>query len=160
MLILKSRPVVAAAPAFPGSIKSPLIRITALIHEYRTVPLSYSGHARGMHPVFEGHGCISWEGLTERDMISALARFPELVKIVSQPLTVFYEADGEAYRYTPDFSIRLTEVPPELEVLGFELLTYVECKPAELVPEQRLKLDRNFRAMKLAVPEPMLLILD
>lgn len=136
------------------------IAIESIIPAHRAVPLSRSGHIRGRHPVKPGHGSVVFESLLERDVISALAAFPELDKIQTQPLTVFYNCDGVSHRYTPDLLVTLYEVPFELECLGFGLETLIECKPSGLVPMLHQELDRNFRAMLQATSTPLILLTD
>lgn len=136
------------------------ITITGVVERHRAIPLSRGAHVRGYHPVRKGHGSVAFESLGERDTITWLAGFPELVRIESQPVTVFYELDGTAHRYTPDFRVDLAEVPFELECLGFGLRTYIEFKPTWAVPGARAELDLAFRAMKLAVQAPHVLITE
>lgn len=143
------------SPAFLSNIV-----VTHVIEAHRAVPLSYARHVCGRHPVRPGHGSIVFESLLERDVISALAQFPELICLKSQPLTVFYRANDKPYRYTPDLLVELSEVPPELECLGFELKTIIECKPSDRIKEQAVKMDRDFRAVKQADLGGVVLITD
>lgn len=136
------------------------IVVTSVLPNHRDIPLSYGAHVRGHHPVFEGHGSIKFESLVERDAISMLARFSELVRIESQPVTIFYEEDGEAHRYTPDLRVTLSKVPFELECLGFRKSTLVECKPAGLVAHHKANLERAFRAARLAFGRIPVLLTD
>jgi hypothetical protein len=144
----------------PAAVSNGRITLVSVVERHRAIPLSYGVHVRGHHPVREGHGSVAFESLGERDTITWLAGFSELVRIESQPLTVFYELDGTRHRYTPDFRVDLAEVPFELECLGFGLRTYVEFKPTWAVPRARAELDRAFRAMKLAVKAPHILITE
>lgn len=160
MFVIKSQQKKVASRSRRQAVRSPRIAVKAIALKARNIPLSYSGHVRGHHPVRDGHEAVQFESLTERAFIAAVASLPELVSIESQPLTIYFTADGQRRRYTPDFVVRLSEVPPALECLGFGLETYVECKPADLVPAHHDELDRNFRAMGIAVRAPMLLITD
>lgn len=142
--------------------KHPICRmlIRSVVEAHRAVPLSYGKHIRGYHPIRPGHGRIPFESLIERDTMTALAKLPQLIKMEAQPLTVFFEADGVRHRYTPDIRVTLSEVPFELECLGFERVTLIECKPAQKLAKQRLELQRNFQAIRMAVDIPQVLILD
>lgn len=146
-----------ARPVTEGTSR---ITITGVVERHRAIPLSYGAHVRGYHPVRNGHGSVAFESLGERDTITWLAGFPELVRIESQPVTVMYDLDGVAHRYTPDFRVDLAEVPFELECLGFGLRTFVEFKPSWAVPRVRAELERAFRAMKMAIEYPHVLITE
>jgi hypothetical protein len=159
-MLIFNPPPRAAKSAIAPPAPSGRIAIKSVVPGYRKVPLSYWGHARGYHPVREGHGMVSWEGLTERDAIACLSDFDELIRIESQPATIFYQCDEEDHRYTPDFAVYLSDVPFELECLGFATVTYLECKPAWRVPLESANLDRSFRAARLAFQHPTLLITD
>lgn len=153
----RKRPVVEAK--FTLSARS--MAVHAVVDNFRQIPLSYSRHIRGFHPVRDGHESIGFESLLERDTITWLASFPEVRRIQSQPLTVLFQLGSENHRYTPDLKVEIDgEIPFELECLGFGAVTLIECKPAWVVPNIALELDRNARAVRLAKKSQLLLITE
>ncbi|SDX70745.1 hypothetical protein SAMN05421681_10776 [Lysobacter enzymogenes] len=134
--------------------------IEGVVPDYRRIPLSRSTHMRGWHPVREGHPATPFESYLECRVISVLARYPQLVSIKSQPVTIFYRHDGRAHRYTPDLLVQLSEVPIALKVLGFEALTYVEVKPQRRAIEVEDTLQRQFNVVRQATGHAVALITD
>lgn len=126
----------------------------------RAIPLSYGSHVRGWHPVRPGHGAIPFESKLESKFISKLAQLPELASLVSQPLTLHYLHAGARQRYTPDFLVELSRVPPELTTLGFGLHTLVEVKPLSRALRVETKLTWQFAAARLASSHAIVLITD
>ncbi|MGH8507047.1 MAG: hypothetical protein ACRETM_13975 [Stenotrophobium sp.] len=143
--------------ACPPSALAPIV-ITDIRWHNRKIPLSYSGHVRGWHPFRSEHGSIGFESLVERNLLTALASCREIENVVSQPVTIFYRIENKQFRYTPDYMVTVSEVCGGLEVLGFRGVTFVECKPDELVREERDCIDRNFRAVQMAFGQPAVLI--
>lgn len=134
--------------------------IQAISPDYRSIPLSRSTHIRGWCPVREGHPAIAFESRLECRVITVLARYPQLVSIKSQPVTIFYRHDTRAHRYTPDFLVQLSEVPIALKVLGFEALTFVEVKPQRRAIEAEGTLRRQFNVVRQATGHGVALITD
>lgn len=134
--------------------------IEGVVPDYRRIPLSRSTHMRGWHPVREGHPAIPFESYLECRVISALARYPQLVCIKAQPVTILYRHSGRAHRYTPDFLVQLSEVPVGLKALGFEALTYVEVKPQRRAIEAEETLHRQFSVIRQATGHAIALITD
>lgn len=141
------------APIDPAQIE--ILRVQP---EARVIPLSYSRHVRGWHPVRPGHGSIAYESKLEATLITRLARFAALVSIRSQPVTVHYRQAGLRGRYTPDFLVMLSQVPAELAALGFGLQTYIEVKPLWRSLRNEARLARQFAALRTASGLPVVLV--
>lgn len=139
---------------------SPPYSILKVRHDHRVIPLSRSRHVRGWHPVRPGHGAIGFESKLERRLIDALASYGELIRIVSQPVTATYREDGKTRSYTPDFLVRLHNVPFALAELGFGSQTYVEVKPYFEALKIRDRLSRRFAVLAEATGHPVVLITD
>lgn len=134
--------------------------IEGVIPDYRRIPLSRSAHVRGWHPVREGHPAIAFESNLERRVISALARYRQLRRIKTQPVTVLYRQNGRAHRYTPDLLVQLSKVPAPLRALGFETETYVEVKPLRRAIEAEDTLRRQFSVLRQATGTAVALVTD
>lgn len=80
----------------------------------RVVPPSRSCHVRGWNPVREGHPAVAFESLLECRVISALAKYPQLKSIASQPVSVTYQHLEKSVRYTTDLLVQFQSVPDEL----------------------------------------------
>lgn len=145
-----------AVPSAPARA----LRIDFVSHTPRRIPVSRSAHIRGYEPIGGGRPAVAFESLLERQFIRALARFPEVRDIASQPLTVHYHYDAVACRYTPDLLVVLHTVPAALETLGFGLRTLIEVKPDARLGMERERLERHGRAIKRACPEPWILLTD
>lgn len=133
-----------------ASINSDDIDILGVQTQARVVPLSYSSHVRGWHPVRHGHGAIAFESKLESRFITWVAHMPELATIVSQPITVNYRHAGVRCRYTPDFLVELSAVTPELAAFGFRGRTLIEVKPLNRAVNAETKLSHQFAAARLA----------
>ncbi|MCF7221602.1 hypothetical protein [Marilutibacter chinensis] len=144
-----------AAPVDPAEFE-----ILRAQPDARVIPLSRSRHVRGWHPVRPGHRSIAFESKLEAKLITCLAQLPELESIRSQPITVHYRCAGVRGRYTPDFLVELSEVPPELAQLGFGLRTYVEVKPLWRSIRSETMLVRKVAALRLACKCPVVLVTD
>lgn len=142
-----------AAPTAPYEIEG-------VLPDYRRIPLSRSTHVRGWHPVREGHPAVAFESHLECRVISALVRYPQLVRIKTQPVTVLYRHNGRAHRYTPDLLVQLSEVPAALEAVGFQAETYVEVKPLRRAIEAEDRLRRQFGVLRQATGRAVALITD
>lgn len=126
----------------------------------RVIPVSHASHMRGWHPVRPGHPQVAFESRLESRLISALAHFPELRSIRSQPVTVLYH-DGEMQRrYTPDFVVELAQVPLALRLLDFDRLTYVEVKPFEKALRQKERLASKFQALRQMTKQSVTLVTE
>lgn len=142
-----------AAPSEPHEIEG-------VIPEYRRIPLSRSTHVRGWHPVRQGHPAVQFESLLERRAISALSRYPQLVSVQTQPVTVLYRRNGRTHKYTPDLLVHLSEVPAALVALGFSTKTFVEVKPKRRAIEAEEKLRRQFAVLRQATGNSVVLLTD
>jgi hypothetical protein len=80
------------------------------------------GNIIGRFPSLKLDRMVDFESLIERDFIFLLDFDPQVEAFSEQPLTIEYEADGQQWRYTPDFHIIRN---------GRYIL--VECKPEKLV---------------------------
>lgn len=80
------------------------------------------GNIIGHFPSLKLERMVEFESLIERDFIYILDFDPEVEWFSEQPLTIEYEHENKACRYTPDFW---------LSRLGQPVL--VECKPKKLV---------------------------
>lgn len=136
------------------------IQIVAVDIESRRIRPTKGGHIRGYEPLGPGRASVAFESLLERQVIRELSRFPELLDIRAQPLTVRYILDGKLRRYTPDLLVVLREVPVALESLGFGLRTIVEVKAAALLASERDRLELGIGALRNARPEPFVLLTD
>ncbi len=97
----------------------------------RRIPLSYSHHVRGWHPVRSGFAPVPFESLLESAFIAWFANRPELTSLATQSHTFHYRFGRSRCRYTPDLLVGLSHVPTPLRALGFGLLTVIEVKPFE-----------------------------
>ena len=158
-------PSVPASPVVswaPSKTNRPLGRITIerVEHRKRVVPLSRGKHIRGYHPVNPTHGPVAFESLLEKRVISAIVVFPEFVRIVPQPITVFFCVDGVKFHYTPDFLVEFSEVPFQLECSGFGRETLIEVKHSSQIGRQQDALARNFCALAFATSAKTKLITE
>lgn len=124
----------------------------------RKVPLSRGHNIRGYHPVRPGHGAIVFESLIERDTISLFASQPEVEKIVSQPVTIYYMFQKRRFRYTPDLMVVWRDVPSAWADRGFEKRTFIECKPHEKLDSLGEALTRSEAAMLAFEHGPRVLV--
>lgn len=160
MLIFK-KPVPPEVVARPERPFGGSITILQVSPQARKIPLSYNKHIRGWHYVRPGHGSIPWEGLGEYRFISLMARLKDMEGIQSQPVTIHYSVDGgPATRYTPDFLVTLTNVPPFLARLGFDHQTLVEYKPSDRAKRRMDDIERAFAAVERANQPPILLLTE
>jgi hypothetical protein len=136
------------------------IQILGVDIETRRVRATKGGHIRGYEPLGAGRRSVVFESLLERAVIRALVRFPQLRDIRAQPMTVRYTLGGKLRRYTPDFLVLLSEVPPELKALGFGLHTIVEAKAAALFAFDRERVELGIRALIQARREPVVLLTE
>lgn len=143
-----------------ASINSDDIDILSVQKEARVIPLSYSSHVRGWHPVRPGHSAIAFESKLESRFITWAAHLPELVSIVSQPITVNYRHADTRRRYTPDFLVELSQVPAKLAAMGFGHFTLIEVKPLNRAISAETKLRHQFEAARLASSHPIVLVTD
>jgi len=134
--------------------------IQGLLPDARTIPLSYGRHTPGVHPVRPDLEPVEFESNLEGRAISLLANFCELIELRSQPVTLVYRSRGSLLRYTPDFWVRLSQVPPELEEFGFERETFVEIKPWRRAAAQESLLARKFSALRQATGKSVVLLTD
>ena len=145
-----------------GRLAAPIdlttIEVIRVQLEARTIPLSYGSHVRGWHPVRPGHGSIAFESKLEARLITRLAQLPELVSIVSQPITVHYRQADTCRRYTPDFLVELSSVPIELAALGFGRRTLVEVKQLNRALQAEANLVHQFAAACSATGHPIALV--
>ena len=151
----------------PGAITSKLLAeapsglaIRRVVPMERQIPLSRTVHVRGFLPAGEGKKSIAFESLLEKRFVSQMLAFPEVEEIVSQPVTIHYSIDGREHRYTPDYQVKLVEVPDSLKALGFNKATFVECKPVSKIPEQARRLSRHFQSVGIATRMPILTFTD
>jgi hypothetical protein len=80
------------------------------------------GNIIGRFPSLKLGRMVDFESLIERDFIFLLDFDREVESFSEQPLTIEYEANGQAWRYTPDF-----------QVIRNGRYSLVECKPEKLV---------------------------
>lgn len=80
------------------------------------------GNVIGQFPSLKMERMIAFESSIERDLIYLLDFEKEIAWFEEQPLTLVYEHEGKAHKYTPDFHIIRN---------GQNVL--VECKPAQRV---------------------------
>lgn len=126
----------------------------------RVIPISRGRHVRGWHPIRPDHPAVAFESKLECHLLTALARFDELVRVRSQPVTVSYTVQGTHYRYTPDFLVELSKVPNALARAGFARQTYVEVKPLRRALRVEPTLRRQFPVLRQATQTPVTLITD
>lgn len=139
---------------------APIYSILQIRQGHRVIPISRGRHVRGWHPVRSGHEAVGFESLLERRVIDALVGYRELIRIVSQPVTVTYREGGRKRSYTPDFHVRLRSVPRALAEFGFGIQTYVEVKPYPEAARIRSRLSRRFAVLAEATGHPIVLITD
>jgi hypothetical protein len=128
--------------------------------ERRVIPLSRGHHVRGRHPIRKNHPAVPFESALECSLLSALAPLSCLVRIVSQPVTVFFSDQGTSRHYTPDFLVELRAVPEAFARLGFGLRTMVEVKPLQLALGQSKELCDRLRVLRVATGAPVSLITE
>lgn len=136
------------------------IHIESVHPRHRTIPLSYAAHVRGWHPVRPDHPAVPFESKLESEAISALARYPEMMRIQSQPVTVVYWHDGRIRHYTPDFHVSFASVPKHLARLGFGVETFIEVKPLLRACRMEAKLSVRFAVIREAAMIPIVLLTD
>jgi hypothetical protein len=118
--------------------------------ERRVIPISRGHHVRGRHPIRSNHPAVPFESALECSFLSAIAPLPCLLRVVSQPVTVFYSDHGRNRHYTPDFLLELSQVPDSLARLGFGIRTMVEVKPLELAQKFESDLVTRLRVLRCA----------
>lgn len=128
--------------------------------EKRAIPLSRGYHVRGRHPIRPGHPAVPFESALECSLLSALAPNPDLVRVISQPVTMFYTEDGVSRRYTPDFLVEFRRLTTTLSRLGFGLRTMVEVKPLQLALREPEELCKRLRLLRFASGESVTLITE
>lgn len=156
--------VVAERRAVRGGVTPlrapPHVQVDFVSHAPRRIPVSRSAHIRGYEPIGVGRPAVAFESKLEREVIRALAKFPQLRELRAQPITIHYQCNGSACRYTPDLLVVLDEVPACLESLGFARRTLVEVKPDSRLALDGERLERHVRAVQRACAEPWVLITD
>lgn len=128
--------------------------------EKRAIPLSRGYHVRGRHPIRPGHPAVPFESALECSLLSALAPHPDLVKVISQPVTVFYTENGVSRRYTPDFLVEFRRLNTTLSRLGFGLRTMVEVKPLQVALSGSEGLCKRLRLLRFASGAAVTLITE
>lgn len=102
----------------------------------RKIRPAAGGNTTGRYPMGPARGgSIPFESRDEEWFLTLMDRFPELVSVTAQPLTVTCHLGNRRLWYTADYLVELTEVPPELRKLGFDVVTFVEVKPDSKVDE-------------------------
>ena len=69
----------------------------------RRIPLSRRSHIIGFQPL--PAGTAEHESALERDFVTLTSFLDPHALITAQPLTITFQADGAARRYTPDYSV-------------------------------------------------------
>lgn len=136
------------------------IQIDRIQHRVRVIRPSKGVNIRGYQPVRKGHPLVAFESLLEKATIKALARCPASISIVAQPITIHFHVANQPYRYTPDLLVEFSSLPTQLQRLGFEARTLIECKPHDRLAAERIRMVRCFRATRLACREPLVLITE
>jgi TnsA-like endonuclease N terminal len=69
----------------------------------RRIPLSRRSHIIGFQPL--PTGTAEHESALERDFVTLTSFLDPHAVITAQPITITYQVDGAARRYTPDYSV-------------------------------------------------------
>lgn len=136
------------------------IQLDCIKHRTRVIRPSKGVNIRGYQPVRKGHPLVPFESLLEKATIQALTRCSASISIVAQPITIHFRVAKQCYRYTPDLLVEFSSLPTQLQRLGFEARTLIECKPNDRLAAERIRMIRCFRATRLACREPLVLITD
>jgi|SRR6516164_2622333 hypothetical protein len=75
--------------------------------DLRRIPLSRRSHVTGFRSA--STGCVEHESALERDFVTLTLFDDAGAEITSQPVTIRFEHDGRARRYTPDFLVRSSD---------------------------------------------------
>lgn len=112
------------------------IAIVSLSWWKRAIPLSRGRHLPGYSVTWPGQPSIPVESRLEHRVLKALVAEDACLAIASQPLTIGYEVDGSARRYTPDFLVALRASPTPtyafLEVKPNRRRTRI-CQPLSVI---------------------------
>jgi hypothetical protein len=87
------------------------------------------GLIRGKFPSRKMGRMIHWESQLERDAVLLLEFSLRVIEYREQPFTIYYTANGDSRRYTPDFEVTLD---------SGEIIV-AEVKPAKRIQEPALK---------------------
>jgi len=102
---------------------------------------------RGKFPSRKLGRMVQWESLLERDAILILEHRPDVDWYEEQPSEeIYYDAYGTAWRYTPDFGVRLTngsEFHIEVKPLG-KLVDVDLCHKLALIELRYKETGRRF----------------
>ena len=121
-----------------------------VVPRQRKLGLGYGGKIMGFHPVRPGHGSVPYESTLERDLLPLLGGMNCLHRVVAQPVTIHFHYYGRRFRYTPDFWVWLSVVPPGLAAIGVSITRFfVEVKPTERLAACQQDLDIKLMALRI-----------
>jgi len=78
-----------------------------------------TGRVVGYYPSTKNNRLVAWESQLEQKACALFEFSPDVVRYREQPISVYFECDGQMRRYTPDFELQLQD--------GRSL--YLEVKP-------------------------------
>ena len=80
----------------------------------RVIKSTY-GSLSGFYP-FKGSNSVRFESILERDYLARIETYPNVLNVVSQPLTLeFVGSNGRTYPYTPDFLVNYKGYPHNMK---------------------------------------------
>ncbi len=107
------------------------LRVKRVFWGYRKIPLSHGRHHIGYTVPRQGHSILAVESVEERLVAQALAKRHQCERLISQPVTIWYEWRGRLRRYTPDLCAWFSpKAPKDLTLRGAGRNTMIEVKPA------------------------------
>jgi len=90
-----------------------------------------AGRVVGFYPSTKNNRLVAWESQLEQKACALFEFSADVVSYREQPITVYFESDGQMRRYTPDFELRFHD--------GRSM--YLEVKPFA-------KLQRNLKLLR------------
>lgn len=92
-----------------------------------------TGRVVGFYPSTKNNRLVAWESQLEQKACALFEFSPDVVRYREQPISVYFESDGQMRRYTPDFELQFQD--------GRSI--YLEVKP--LAKLQNADLKRRFQ---------------
>jgi len=87
-----------------------------------------TGRVVGFYPSTKNNRLVAWESQLEQKACSLFEFSPDVVRYREQPISVYFECDGQMRRYTPDFELQFQdgrsiylEVKPLAKLLNADL---------------------------------------
>lgn len=88
-----------------------------------------TGRVVGFYPSTKNNRLVAWESQLEQKACALFEFSPDVVRYREQPISVYFESDGQMRRYTPDFELQFQD--------GRSI--YLEVKPLAKLQNTDLK---------------------